>query len=482
MSTKEHKIEMMKKIEYQERLILELEKWNEGQETSRLIKDELGGIYTSEQRDKLVKLIKDSIEQIKKMVPDNDKLFLSEIIERDNVKFKSNNLILSPVGSGKTTLINKLKKPVKNDGKILMLVSNTTLKEAISPTDKDIKEDNQDGTYTSNDKRVYGDRDKRTHVMSYAEFGNKIRYNDKFVDDVTQIFCDEIHSLPEYQSYADSSGLSIAIKYLFQKQKGKEIYYFTATRRNIDLLAKKNKDMLDNIEIYDYLEHPEIRRYIALSEYKINGIDQIRPHLKARLNSFLYFGYKALAFNKTIAGQKRIARIAEEEGYKPLVLWSVNNEDEPMTEEQLKARKELIETGCIPKPYNFLIINNAMQEGWDLIDDKVKLAIINTINETEKIQSVGRLRRDLDILVYRVGKSEKPDIYLNIDKKYINVWLTNDEKKKICKELNVKDNSGRIMMWTSIKRILENQGYIVADAQKVIDGKRLRASKIAIVA
>ena len=24
-----------------------------------------------------------------------------------------------------------------------------------------------------------------------------------------------------------------------------------------------------------------------------------------------------------------------------------------------------------------------MQEGWDLIDEKVKLAIINTINETE---------------------------------------------------------------------------------------------------
>lgn len=482
MSTKEHKIEVMKKVESQERLILELEKWSEGKEVSNLIKDELGGIYTVEQRDKLVNLIKDSIEQIKKMVPDNDKLFLSEIIERDNVKFKSNNLILSPVGSGKTTLINKLKKPVKNDGKILMLVSNTTLKEAISPTNESLKRIKEDSTYTSNNKRIYGDINKKTHVMSYAEFGNKIRYNDKFVENVNQIFCDEIHSLPDYQSYSDSSGLAIAIKYLFQRQEGKEIYYFTATRKNIDMLAKKNKDMFKNIEVYDYLEHPEIRKYIALSEYKINGIDQIRPHLKARLNSFLYFGYKALAFNKTIEGQKRIARIAEEEGYKPLVLWSINNEDNPMSEEQLKARNELIDTGYIPEPYNFLIINNAMQEGWDLIDEKVKLAIINTVNETEKIQSVGRLRRDLDILVYRVGKNEKPDIYLNIDREYIGVWLTNDEKKRICKELNVKDNSGRTMMWPSIKNILEKQGYIVADSQKVIDGKRLRVSKIVMTA
>ena len=68
MTTKEHKIEMMKRIESQERLILELEKWNEGEEVSKLIKDKLGGIYTIEQRNKLVNLIKDSIEQKEFMV------------------------------------------------------------------------------------------------------------------------------------------------------------------------------------------------------------------------------------------------------------------------------------------------------------------------------------------------------------------------------------------------------------------------------
>lgn len=482
MSTKKQKVEIMNKIESQEKLILELEKWEEGKEISGLIKKELGGIYTLEQRDKIVSLIKNSIEQIKKMNPDNDKLFLSDLIEKDKIEFKSNSLILAPVGSGKTTLIKKLKKPVSNDGKILMLVSNTTLKEAIAPTEDNIKKLNQDGTYTTKDKVVYGDKTKKTHVMSYAEFGNKIRYNDKFVDDVNQIFCDEIHSLPDYQSYSDSSGLSIAIKYLFQKQEGKQIYYFTATRENIDILAKKNPDMLENIDVYNYLDHPEIRKYIALSEYKINGIDQIRPHLKARLNSFNYFGYKALAFNKTIEGQKRIAKIAEEEGYKPLVLWSINNSDEPMTEKQLSARKELIETGNIPKPYNFLIINNAMQEGWDLLDEKVKLAIINTTNETEKIQSVGRLRRDLDILVYRVSAISKKDIYLNLDEKYINVDLTTEDKAKIISELNMKDRSGRDMKWPSIKKILEKQGYVIVDSQKIENGKKIRFSKIIIPA
>lgn len=478
MTLKEKKIEIMKKVEFHEKLILELENWEKNKETSSFIEKELGGIYSEDQRDKMVNLIKGTIKQIKDMIPDNNKKFLSEILKEDKVKFKSNSLILSPVGSGKTTLINELKKPIVGEGKILMLVSNTALKNSIAPDDNDLRAENKDGTYTTQNDRIYGSKDKRTYVMSYAEFGNKIRYNDDFVQDVHQIFCDEIHSLPDYQSYSDSSALSLAIKYLFTKHEGKEIYYFTATKENLKLLEKKEPNIFNEVDVYDYLEHPDIRKYIALSEYKINGLDQIRPHLKARVNSFKYFGYKTIAFNKTINGQKRIAQIAEEEGYNPLILWSVNNKEELMSDEQLKARKELIETGYIPEPYNFLIINSAMQEGWNLVDDKVKLAIINTTNETEKVQSVGRLRRDLDILVYRVAKKDEPDIYINLEEKYINRYLTAEDKRKLCLELDIKDKLGRVVMWTTIKGALEKQGYIIIDSQKVIDGKRLRTSRI----
>ena len=163
MSNKKQKVAIMNEIESKEKLILDLEKWREGEEISDLIKKELGGIYTLEQRDKIIDLIKNSIDKFKNMIPDNDKLFLSDLIERDKIEFQSNSLILAPVGSGKTTLIKKLKRPVENNGKILMLVSNTTLKEAIAPTEDSVKKTNQDGTYTTKIK-LYMETKLRKHM------------------------------------------------------------------------------------------------------------------------------------------------------------------------------------------------------------------------------------------------------------------------------------------------------------------------------
>lgn len=475
---REKKIKVMKQIEHYEKIILELEQWSEGTKLTSSTFNKVGKVDSIEQKDKMVKLLKDTILSVRIAIPDSNKLYLSEIIKRDNVKFGSNNLILAPVGSGKTTLIKDL---IKKDGsKVLMLVSNTTLKNSIAPDNDEIKKNRGDNTYTTQNKNKYGDGDYEVYVMSYAEFGNKIRLNDDFVSEYNQIFCDEIHSLPDYQQYSDSASLAIAMKFLFDKHENKQLYYFTATKENLVNLQKKESESLRNVEVYDYLEHPEIKQYMALSEYKINGVEQIRPHLKARIKSFNYFGYKCLAFNKTIAGQKRIEQIAREEGFKPLVLWSVNNKDVPMNEEQLEAREYLLTHNEIPSPYNFLIINSAMQEGWNLEDDKVKLAIMNTTNETEQIQSLGRLRHDVDILVYRVNKKDSPDLYINLPNKYIDVYLTTEEKNALCNELNLKNSNGRRIMWTTLKGMLKKQGYTIIDTQLIIDGKRPRVSKITI--
>jgi len=475
---KEEKIKIMKQIEHYEKIILELEQWKEGIELTGPTFNKVGKVDSIEQKDRMVKLLKDNIISMRIAIPDSNKLYLSEIIKRDNIKFETNNLILAPVGSGKTTLIKDLIN--KGGNKVLMLVSNTTLKNSIAPDNDELKKSKADNTYTTQNKSKYGNGEYEIYVMSYAEFGNKIRLNDDFVSEYNQIFCDEIHSLPDYQQYSDSASLAIAMKFLFDKHENKQLYYFTATKENLISLQKKEPESLRNIKVYDYLDHPEIKQYMTLSEYKINGVEQIRPHLKARMKSFNYFGYKCLAFNKTIAGQKRIEQIAKEEGFKPLVLWSVNNEDVPMNEEQLKARKYLLTHNKIPNPYNFLIINSAMQEGWNLEDDKVKLAIMNTTNETEQIQSLGRLRHDIDILVYRVSKKDNPDLYINLPNKYMDVYLTTDKKILLCNELNLKNSNGRTIMWTTLKRMLKKQGYTITDTQLIIDGKRPRVSKITI--
>ena len=53
-----------------------------------------------------------------------NKKYLGEIIEEEKPEFKQNNLILSPVGSGKSYLIENMLIPKDYDKKIIYLTSN----------------------------------------------------------------------------------------------------------------------------------------------------------------------------------------------------------------------------------------------------------------------------------------------------------------------------------------------------------------------
>lgn len=409
---------------------------------------------------------------------DDHRLYLSEIVLAENPDFDSNNLILSPVGSGKTTLI--LDILIKSQvGKVLMLVSNTTLKDSLCPQDVVLREEMGNRMYTSSRTKRFGDENYEIHVMTYSEFGNKIYNNNDFLNDVVQIHCDEIHSLPEYQSYSKDVALAHAIKYLFNKQEDKQIFYFTATNEHLLTMENKRPGTLKNVKTFDYRDHKNIKRYMALSAHKINHLEQIRPFLKDRIESFTYYKYKGLAFSKTISGQERIEKIVIEEGFRPLVLWSVNN-GRKMTGEQIRAREILINTGDIPEPYNFLIINSAMQEGWNLRDEKVKLAILNTTSETERVQSLGRIRHDIDLLIYRVAERDVVTTITSIPEKYINTDLTPEMKEDLCVELNLVNYNGEVYKWTIIRKMLLKAGYGVSDKQKTIAGKRTRVTKLTL--
>lgn len=471
------KLNKMNEIEKYENAILRLKDWVKGEIIN--LEENLGSVIVSneEQRDNFIKLFKTNILSLKKARISDNKLYLSEIIKKEKPEFGSNNLILAPVGSGKSSLIkNILIKNVK--GKILFLVSNTTLKDSVCPVNMEVRANIGHRMFTTKNKSKFGEEDYDIHVMTYAELGQLIKSNNDFIKDFVQIHCDEIHSLPEYQSFTNNVELSHAIKYLFNKHEGQQIFYFTATDENLKTLKQKQPEIMKDVKVFNYLNHPDIKRYMALSSYKINHLDQIRPHLKARLESFNYFGYKGLAFSRTIKGQKRIEQIALEEGFKPLVLWSVNNESEDlkMTEEQLNAREELLITGQIPKPYNLLVINSAMQEGWDLKDYDVTLAIMNTTNETEYVQALGRLRNDVDILVYR--SKESKDVLIDLPSIYMHSFLNPKLKAQLCEELNIIDNKGRLCKWPAIKKLLIENDYNVSDKIIRENGKQVRASII----
>lgn len=487
---KEIKIEQMKKIDELEEIILELEKLSSNEDEVYKIESAFKNIKSLNNIEKQIEFFKRDLEkakenlnEIKNDIIEDDRLYLSEIVEKENTKFGLNNLILAPVGSGKTTLIaDVLIEDKKQD--VLMLVSTTSLKESISPSNEELKSVAKNRTFTTRNKSLYGNKKYKIHVMSYAEFGSKVIANDDFIKKFTMVFCDEIHSLAGYEKIDNSKYLSHAIKELFAKHDGIQKFYFTATDEYLIALQKEYKNIFRHVEKFDYRKHQKIKQYMSLSEYKFNHIEQIRPHLKARIKSFNYFGYKALAFSRTITGQKTIAKMAKQEGFIPLTLWSINNSNEKhvMSDEQINAREHLLHYGEIPKPYNFLIINSAMQEGWNLHDDKVKLAIMNTTSETEKTQALGRLRHDIDILAYKVNERVLSNTAIEIPNEYLNIPLTTDVRNKMCKELNIVNAEGIVSSWRSIKPLIDNEYsiYDVRDHVKMFNGKRKRVTTITI--
>ena len=237
--------------------------------------------------------------------------YLSEIIEEEKPKFKNNNLILAPVGSGKSHLIENMLIPNNYDKKIIYLTSNTALKDSVCPNDNETRNALADkgvslGFFTSGNKKKIGNVPYSVHVMTYSEFGERIHHpNEEIVEDVKIIFCDEIHSLPKYFEYDNSYKLGMALNWLLKRHENIKIFYFTATEDSIVNLEDKRPGYFDNVTIFNYLNHPQIRKYVANSTHYITHIAQLREHLRAKKEAFDYFGYKSLAFTRLISEQKK---------------------------------------------------------------------------------------------------------------------------------------------------------------------------------
>lgn len=423
----------------------------------------------------------------------NKRFFLGELIKKDNPNFGANNLILAPTGSGKSHFIQEqlIPKYVKAGDLIYYLVSTTSLKRSVCPEDSverralaypSLDDEGNEvspqslGFFTTGNKESFGDVDYRVHVMTYSEFGGLVTVVHDEAEKAPLIVCDEIHSAPNYRSINNDPSLTLAIHYLFGKHEGQSIYYFTATSQKLKDLEEITPTQLRFVETFDYRHHPNIRRYVWHERHLYNHIEQIRSYIRPWKEAVDYRGYKTLAFTAQIRQMETMEKIFIDEGFTPLLLWSVNNPRE-MTSNQIKALDTLMLSGLIPEPYDVLIINGGLQEGWNLNDDMVRFAVINSTDETEVIQSIGRIRGDVTTLVQRTNELVVHQSIV-FPEEFMEVSLTTDMKSDLCEYLDIKDNKGRQLKWTSIKKIAQEKGYEVLEGQKTIKGKRQRVSTI----
>lgn len=407
-------------------------------------------------------------------------LYLGEILERDGVEYGSNNLIISPTGSGKTHFILRVLSK-KYTGKKLLLVSTTSLKDSYG---------NEVGTFTTQDlRRKHLDvTDNDIYIMTYAEFGRKVKWptwEAKFIKDYSVIFCDEIHSLFDYYLTHKTHEYGKAIDVLFDKYENITLFYFTATTQKIDkFIDKEYSDLYENVKVIDYGKSEEIRQYINIAEEKFTNVDGIEDMID-KIGKIGIADVKGIIFNERIDGMGRIEESLESKGYKSISVWSINNDKNKMNDEQLRVREMLLTTGMFPDEYDFVIMNGAMREGWNLLDERVQVVIANTLDETDIVQFRGRIRNNIALLAVRVKGDVKPldvrimerEKNLGVIERYLGKPLTTEDKNKICEELNIRrEENGTLVKWTKISETLKANGYEIKPIRKRINGKQVSLS------
>lgn len=389
---------------------------------------------------------------------DKREFYLQEIIEKENILIKNNTLILSPAGSGKSVSIKSDIMKLRSSGDtrpVVILSSLTALKRSQY---SDFSENFFTLDRVSDE---FSDLPANSVVtLTYSAFSRLVKFNDEIFKDIAAIYCDEIHSLFQYESYGKND-LNILIRDLFRIRNFTRVIYFTATEDAIKhYLIKESgfKRLFDKINVLDFNGREDIKRHIARSVFNYDHMEACRGYIASWKESIVKYGFKGFVYATTLRELDLWKEFLVSIGFEAeriAVIWSEHN-DKKMSEEMQAVAKELIEIGLIPDGYDFVIFNAAYREGWNLKDSRVKLAIIHTKDNTDRIQALGRLRMDIpSIALY----SDYTSGEVLVPEEYLNVKLDRKEKEELAEKLCVLDKSNKKMKFLALSKYLSNKGY-----------------------
>ena len=149
-------------------------------------------------------------------------------------------------------------------------------------------------------------------------------------------------------------------------------------------------------------------------------------------------------------------------GLSPICVWSTNNTEHPMNENQLAARKEILENSAIPPQYNLLIINSSSETSIK-IESHVDYVIVDCRDEDSQVQVRGRVNSDLERLYVPSDKVSS----LDVREDFLNRKLFDSDKEALCEDLCIyKPGKKEIYKWPWIKKRLLASGYLLQDGRE----------------
>lgn len=376
--------------------------------------------------------------------------YLSELIDCSALQKGQLNVIKAPTGSGKTYFALNYIPSLTNDAlhNVVYLIDTINGKEQIVRNYKATSE------YYGWSKEVelggmWFEPDNRVVVITYAKFGVLVEQNIEFYKTFSYIICDEIHSLLRFQNYSKKPNYhSIARQVLEQavKQKSGIVIALTATPDTI-----KNQFNAPSAEIAINQEE--------LIQYDIKQVEGYTNPITVL--SKVDVGTVGLCYFSRIHQMIEFEQEAKQMGFSPVSIWSINNKDHPMNDEQLETRRSILESWTIPPQYDLLIINSSSETSLK-IKSKVDYVIVHSSNPDTQVQVRGRINSDLMTLYLPVeGVSE-----IVVPSEYLGKRLFQGDKQALAEALNLRNTNNRPYRWPTVKNLLIESDYSVIEARQ----------------
>lgn len=378
--------------------------------------------------------------------------YLSEVVSLDMLAKDKLNIVKAPTGSGKTYFALTAIPATLNDvaHKIVYLIDTINGREQI------LKNYNARPIYRYWEVEVNGEAlnfegDDRIVIITYAKFGVLMEKYPDFHEQFEYIICDELHSLINFQYFGEyQPNLHTIAKRGIEKavlNSHTKVVALSATPDRIkrEFEAPTFEVPIDDAELIHYETRQSIP-YISLP-YLLTTLDPMET---------------GICYVSRISTMKTVEAHARQEGLNPISIWSIRNCDHPLSEEQMRVRKHILDNFEIPAEYNLLIIN-ASSETSLKIKSPVDYVIVHSNEAETQIQVRGRVNSDLP----RLYLPNNDPTALTVPDDFLNRPLFREDTDKLCEILNQRNVSGRRYAWRRpLKEQLIECGYSIAEGRK----------------
>lgn len=266
---------------------------------------------------------------------------------------------------------------------------------------------------TAGNATVWGEAlPDKTVVSTYAQFGVWARRYPNFAANFDIIICDEAHNLVVFPAFGPQPNFaSIARDAICEAVCGGQplVVGITATPEPLESLnCPQNRVPIDTSVLRQY-ENGRVEAYNSLRQV----LENLPPNQRGAL------------FVPHITQMKECEAIATAAGRSPICVWSLANTDHPMNEEQLAARRFILEKEEVPPQYDLFIFNASSETSINL-RGHMDFFIVHSTNATSITQSRGRYRGDLDVLYVLNRTATVPVV---VPQEFLDIRLFKDDQQ-----------------------------------------------------